>query len=484
MPIPNQTITVLDPGLGIVEQSDTVPLYMGCSSSGTVDTMYSFSRKKDAIDTLGQGPLVEAVCKALDKAGGPVLAMRLAGGVVGASGSVTAAPTGTGTGTVTVANAPFDRYEVIVDIVATGTLGTGTFKYSLDDGRTYSEVITIPSGGTFDVPNSNLELTFVPGAGAVFYEAGDRHSFDTTAPYPNATNLGDGFTAVLASLLSFDFIVLVGKPADASAGATIFAALATHLASLESNFRWVRAMMNAGVDATGDVITGYAASANARVMVCYDDYDVASSKPFSGFGAPKQPLEVAYGARAAAVLISTDLGRFPDGPFLGSLEISHDERVNEVLDQHKIATARTYIGFPGFYPTHGRLKSPAGSDFVYWQYGRVMDVACRTVYEAQQPFLNTGVRVNSDGTINDKDAKKIEEFVSDALKAALSDPKNAEGTQGHVSRTAEDDGFRYSIDRTNNVQTSFTLIGTVAVRPLGYVKFLNTQIGFATNLGG
>lgn len=484
MPFPKQTIDVIDPGLGIVEQSDTVPLYLGCASAGTVDTIYTFSRKKDVIDTLGQGPLPEAVCRCLDIAGGPVRALRTTGGVAGAAGSVTPTRVGTSTGTITVANAPYDRYEVIVEIMTTGTLGVGEFRYSLDDGRTYSETITIPSGGTYNIPSTNIELTFVPGAGPTIFEDGDLHEFDTTAPYLSTTNLGTAVTAILASSLSFDFIVVTGKPADAPAAVVIFAALATHLASLATAFRYVRAMMSAGVDSTADVLTEFAAVADARIAVCYDDVDMASSKPFAGYGVPKQPLEMAFGARAAASLISTDLGRFKDGPITGSLEISHDERQNNVLDAAKIATARTYYDVPGFYFTHCPLKSPAGSDYQYWQHGRVMDVACRTVYLAQQKWINSAVRTNNDGTINEKDAAKIEEDVRGALRDALTNPTNAEGNQGHVSIGENDPGFTYAIDRNNNVATTFTLISTVAVRPLGYTKLINTSIGFAVNLGG
>jgi hypothetical protein len=62
------------------------------------------------------------------------------------------------------------------------------------------------------------------------------------------------------------------------------------------------------------------------------------------------------------------------------------------------------------------------------------------------------------------------------LAAQLTAPSNAEGTRGHVS------DFNYQIDRTNNIQVSQTVNSDVAVRPLGYSKYITTQIGFSVTV--
>lgn len=473
MPIPGQSLTVRDPGLGIVPESVSAPLYMGCCSGGTVNTLYSFSNKADAIDTLEEGPLVEDVCHALDVDGGPVLAMRLTGSTAGTNGTVTKVGVSTSTGTITVAGAPHDSYETIVEIMATGALGVARFRYSLDDGRTYSEVLTVPSGGTYAVPRTNMTLTFVPGGGPVIFEAGDTHSFDSVAPLYSTSNLADGFTALLATSTEFAFVVLSGEHATGSAAATMFAAFDTHLTSLATQFRYCRGIMDAGTDTAANVITAMAAVADQRICVCYGDADMPSSKAFAGWGTPKRPSLTVVAGRAHASLISTDLARFADGT-VNVVSISHDEFRNEVLDQHKITTLRTWQGAPGFYITNARLKSPAGSDFVYWQHGRVMDVACDTTVKAQQPFVSTAVRTTGTGAIDPRDAVRIEETVKNSLRARLISPNNAEGTPGHVSR------FDYRIDRVNDVLRTFELRSKVAIQPLGYAKTLVTEIGYAT----
>jgi Protein of unknown function (DUF2586) len=478
MAIPGQVITVNDPGLGVVEATITTPWIMGVAEKGTVTAPASVSTKSDAIATWGEGPLTEAVCHILDIAGGPVIGQRITGSVAGASGAVTPTRVTTSTGTVvvTVGVAKHD-YEVQIIVLKTGTVGVGTFKYSLDDGYTFSEELVIPSGGAFIIPTTGLTVTFTAGLGPLFFEKGDRFEFDCTAPFYSTTNVADCFTALKASGLDFAFIVLVGKATLATDAATMFAALATQLAGLETIFKYARAMMDAGKEATPATITAFASAANSRILVSYGDTDMASSKAFTGWGTPKLSALLPIAARAARSLISTRLGRFASGPLTGLVAISHDEFKTEVMDQNKFATLRTFPGVPGFYITNGRMKSSSGSDFRLWMYGRIMDVACSTVYRAQLQFLNKGVRTTPKGTINDKDAASMESMVKAQLDAVLTEPLNAEGSKGHVSAR------NYKIDRLNNIQQTNILQATIAIRPLGYAEQIVATIGFALNVG-
>jgi len=478
MSIPKQTLTIQDPGLGLVEAATTIPLFMGPSEKGTVNAIATVSNKRQVVDTWGQGPLSEHMCRALDEAGGPILGMRITGDVAGAAGAVTKVAAGSSTGTVTVAQAPYDAYEVIATIVTTGGLGAATFTYSLDDGRTVSPVLTVPAGGVYSIPGTNLQITFVPGAGPTLFEAGDTHSFDCTAPYFSTTELGNAFDVVDVYTSQIDFFVLCGRPADSTAGATMLASLQTRLAGLESAQRYMGAIMDVGIDTTANVITNVVPTTGVRVCPTYGTADMASSKPITGWGTPKLPATVLIAARAHSELISTDLARTASGALDGVVEISHDEFLTEELDQHKISTLRTWPNVAGFYITNARMKSSLGSDFLYWQHRRVMDVACRRTVQSQFVFSSSGLRTNADGTIDTRDAVRIENTVKDGLRAELVDPQNAEGTQGHVS------ALNFTVTRTNNVQVTNEVLTAVAVRPLGYAKTLTTEIGFTTDVGG
>ena len=95
---------------------------------------------------------------------------------------------------------------------------------------------------------------------------------------------------------------------------------------------------------------------------------MASAKPFVGWATPKRPSTYVVAARAAASLISTDLARTATGPVPSVVAISHDEFQTEVMDAAGFSTLRTFQGQEGFWITNARLKSPAGSDFEFWQH--------------------------------------------------------------------------------------------------------------------
>ena len=123
------------------------------------------------------------------------------------------------------------------------------------------------------------------------------------------------------------------------------------------------------------------------------------------------------------------------------------------------------------------LKSSPGSDYEYWQHGRIMDVATSAAYTSLLPFLNSIVQVKSDGTIDPLYAEAIEGRCEDALRTVLLDPDNAQGYRGHVS------DLDVKVDRTTNVLASNTVKVKVAVRPHAYAKFITNELSFSANVG-
>jgi len=117
-----------------------------------------------------------------------------------------------------------------------------------------------------------------------------------------------------------------------------------------------------------------------------------------------------------------------------------------------------------------------GSDFVYWQHRRCLDIACATAYVKQLKLLSRGAAVNPDGTIKKANAKVYESGVIGALRIQLIDPDNAEGTPGHVS------AVHYTVATDNNLRDSGLLKTRVGITPFGYTKQISTDIGFF--LGG
>lgn len=484
MPIPGQTISLPEYGMGLVVPAEQTPLVYGTSSSGTADTLYTFTTPTACVATAGQGPAVEAACRILKAGGGPICFMRSTSSVAATISAVTKAAVGASTGTITTGGTANDDYQVRVEILTTGTLGTGTFRYTLEYDAsagyvpTWSEELVIPVGATYTMPSTGVTLTFVPGAGAVFFEDGDTHTFSCTAAYYNSADVATSVTALLAALTtSWDWILFAGRPATAAAGATLFSAIATHMGTFATSFRYARALMDSGVDTAANVATAYDAVSNARMAVAFGTVHQPSGKPIPGWAQPALPVSVAAAARASKAKLSEDLGRVRSGALVGCSFPSHDEFLDEALDVHKIITTRTYPKTAGVFLTNGHLKSAAGSDYRYWQHGRIMDVAADTVQTKQQLFIGSEPRTNSDGTIYEADAQAFEGEVEDALRQQLSQPANASGKPGHVS------DLNYAIDRTVNLLATETIQSDTAIRPLGYPKYITSTLGYSQAVG-
>jgi Protein of unknown function (DUF2586) len=482
-PLPGQVLTFRDPGLGLSELSGSVFVLIGAAEKGDLNLVQAMSSPAAIADEYGEGPLGEAGATLLDIAGGPVYLCRVAGTAAGTTGSVTKTAQSSSTGTVAAAGAAYARYDVIAQVTKSGALGVAEFRYSLDGGKTWTDSLTVPSGGSYVIPRTNVTLTFTAGAGPIILEQGDSFAFTTTAPHYSTTELALGITALktyLSSAPDFtpDVVVATGLNATGSAAATMFGALGVHLDGLEATQRYVRAIMDAGsADTRVNVKTAFASVAHRRISAVYGEIVQASSKPFAGFGAPQVPLLNAVAARAAKVLAPTDLARFADGPLTGVLKITHDEFVNEEMDAARITTARSWPGTAGFYLTNARLKSPTGSDYVYFQHGRVMDVASRVTVAAQQQFVNAELRTRAGGRLEESEAKRIEETVRSSLDRALSQQNNASGRRGWVS------DFAYTVDRQADVLSTQIVPTALAIEPLAYAKQLRTELGFALNVG-
>jgi hypothetical protein len=480
MTLPGQVFTIVDPGLGGVSLASNVPLVAGICSSGTAATLKSYSSIATLVSDNGYGPAVEDAASIMQKSGGPVRFCKIA---QSSAGSVSATWTKSGSGPDITNNSstPYYFYEPIITITTGGALATMKFKYSLDGGRTYSPIITSPVGGNYTIANSGINITFAAGT----YVAADTYyPAAVTAPIYTSTELSAAVTGINASPYYWDFFVLSGVHAAVATAVTISAALAGHIATWHSKYKFISAICDAAsADSSSNVAAGYT-TADRWIMPCYGYADTTSAVPIVGCSTPRHTTLTHAAVRATSELISTHLGRVASGALAGipgpttdfPAPLSYDENENDLLDQLGITTIRSFYGLPGYYLTGGRIKPSFGSDFTDWHKARVFNTARRVTYQLQAGFQNRSFRTNSDGTIDKRDAGPAQERVQKALEAVLINQYNAEGVKGHVS------AVRYTIDTTNNINSTKQLLSEVAILPLGYAEFISTKMGFALNV--
>ena len=491
MALPGITNTILDGGLGVTSPASSRPHVIGVADSGPVDTPTLISNQRQLKETFGtHGPLVDCVGYILDQAGGPVLVTRTQSSTAatydGGTTSEVAASSGGGTdnaiNVIVATSAPKLDADVVVTIVDGGARSAMTFNYSLDGGET--ESVTIAGATTVALGDTGITLEF--DAGTVnAYTAGTTYSFEARAPMYTAADLGDAFDAIELSNLTFDFLVFAGRAASASAAATLFSTIATQMTAFQNADRYYRAIMSAGEDTAANALTAFSALTSNRVAVLHGQFRSAPVFGVPGRGAPFLPASYAAAMRAAGNVMSTDLaqtfGADSVGALPGCTEIDHNEYTeNAGLDDAKIGTLRTYANLVGFYITNVWLKSASGSDFEFWQHGRMMDEACKVVSARHSELISSNVVVKADGSgsLVEFAALGIEKKVQRSLDAVIGSalrgigPTTVDGSTGHVSDQ------RYQVDRTNNVLSTKELIATVSLVPRGYLKRLTTTLSY------
>ena len=470
MTLPKVTQTISDGGLGLAESDDSsTHVAVGVSSSGTNNVLAFYSDPDKVKTDFGQGPLVDKAVYHLQVAGGSIGLMKINGSIAGVAGSVTPtrASPGSSTGTVAVAGAAYDAYSVKVEVTKAGTLGAGEFKYTLDGGDNYSAVIAIPGGGTYAIPNTNLTLTFTAGAGPVFFAVGDVFAFTCTAPGFSSTDVNNALDALRTTYATsrFGFVHLVGAASTVAGAATIAAAVDVKMTSEENVFRYLFCIVECPEDTDANIIAAFNSFSSTRVSVAAGYCElVANGKVM------KRNCAWPVAARIASQDIRRDVARTRQdregGPLKGVTSIYRDEFVTEGLDTARFITLRTYAGKNGFFVTNGRTMASGGSDYQYLQYRRLMDRACTINYAELFNYLNDdAVRVDAKGLILEADARSIETKVNAALAADLT-------SKQRVSATS------VTVTRDNNILSTQTLKTKVRIRPKGYAKFIETDIGF------
>lgn len=464
MAIPESSLTVRDGGLGLADGNDNgIAAFIGACSSGTANEVNQWSDAQTMRTALGTGPLVEAAAFALASAGGPVITVKAPSSTAGASGSVT--PTKTGTATLAVTGATLDAYVATVTIVAGGATlvaGTATFTYTLDSGRTTSPEIAIPVSGVYVIPNTGITLTWSYTSGTAFVAA-DSWTWTATGPSYTLSEATTALDALIADTSKEPFLVhIVGPPADAAAGVTMFAAIEAKMVAAATTYhRYFRAIMETADEVDATILLAFIASAGTRTMVGLGWAYLISALNGAAY---KRPGAWVVTSTACAFSPQEDLGKVRNGPRPGIHSLKRNEYVTQGGDTAGFATLRSIVGKIGYFVTNGRLKVSPGSDFKYLQYGRVVDIGCRALHIAQLQYLNDEIRVNkTTGKIVELDARNIEANLEAHLRAAVTEP----GYASSVSVT---------LDRTINVLSLQKLVVRYRIVPLAYAKTIEGEI--------
>lgn len=473
MPVPNTKITKQDGNTGVVRPSPIGILAIIAPGGGTANQVASYASPKAALAGQGFTPLTDFASYVMNKTGNSVVCIPPTCSTVAAIGTVAQGGTGTTVASAHSGALPLDDYNVLITCVVGGAPGTAgmTYTYSLDNGQNTSAVQALGTLTTITIPNTGIAIDLTHTS--TTWIAGDTISFPTTSARPSDSDLSTAYAALQASALPFEGILIFGA-FDASAVTTID----TWLTARENEGRYWHFYGNSlhktssQTEATylTAMTTAYAAASSIRGIIGADCDTIPSSIPGWSVNMVRDTaLQIA--ARCMAVDVSKDPAYVGDGPVDGFIydtngnPIHHDELIFPGLDDIRLSPLRSINGFQGVYINNANVISPSGSDYVFIQHVRVMNLACSLAYQVLTKQLSIGVEAQPNTQIGpgeyivETDASRIDALVNQQLSGQLVKPKRCVAAQFVTSRID---------DLSSNAGE--TVSGDVQLSALRYVK--------------
>lgn len=489
--LPSVKIQKTDGNTGVVLPSAAGNLaIIAPAPQGPVNAPATYTRKTDAASDFKAGPLPEMGAYDMDVSGNPVLLINPTASVPATYNglTVTGAPLSSPAAITAGATDPYDDYPgVIVTFLNAGVRGvTGIqYTYSLDGGQNVSPAQNLGVATTITIPNSGVSFNI--GAGNI--AAGEQVTCTTTCPRMNNMDLTNALEALRTTKAPWDTVLIFGE-----CDATMVDTVSTWMAALEqrgvyksailnTRFRNIAASETEGAYATalGTLLGASAAGEGLSLLVCADGAEMP--QPISGI-VMKRPTSIFVAARGMSIDVSEDPAYVDRGPILDatlsdarSNPLDHDETLYPGLDDQRLTTLRTFddpTSPQGTFITNARIFSANGSDYVFWQQGRVMNLLCTIAYQRLTRKLSKGVLKDpATGHILESEAKDIEDDVNGQFdsQAVESTPKRCSAAEFDLSRTD---------DLTSNAGAIVT--GDVKLDALAYIKGFNVRTRFVKTI--
>lgn len=183
-----------------------------------------------------------------------------------------------------------------------------------------------------------------------------------------------------------------------------------------------------------------------------------------------------FAGRVASVPVQRNIGRVADGPLAPAVMYLGEKTVDEAGDDiatiydKGYITPRTYVGRTGYFFSDDRMACDPTDDYAHLTARRTVDKAARIAYDTLLDFMLGEIEVNDDGTMQQPVLKDWQAAVESAVDTQMT-------AAGELSASGGSGCICY-IDPSQNVLSTSTVNVTLKVRPYGYARFINVELGF------
>lgn len=416
------TFKVMDGQLGLANSTGTgIHVKVGVSSITSEEpVLITGTMGADRIkDKLGLSPLADAVMDSVENGSSKIYCIPVAADVAGTISGVKKV-TEDALGTMTVEGKPTNAFNIIVKIVGKGGLNTAVFRYSLNNGVSWSDDITVPSGGKYAVDNAGITFTFADEEFAL----NSLFTCVTTAPVMTNEKILETAEKLKDISAAYEFVHFVGASTP-----ELWASLSVIQKELINKYRKpVFFVLEAYEKANGETIAEYISGLEtARRKVSNYDIQVVPARGYytgmDGVARDANLAGIACGLYARAS-VQESIGRtavysISEEKLSGLLPAEMSEDNIAALDEAGYLTFRQYDGLYGYYVTNAKMMCPEDSDFRYAEDVRVKNKIIRLTRQAALKRLQEDVDIEN----VDADLAAKAEFITADVEKQMVDKK-------------------------------------------------------------
>lgn len=181
--------------------------------------------------------------------------------------------------------------------------------------------------------------------------------------------------------------------------------------------------------------------------------------------------------RVASIPVQRNIGRVKNGAlaplkmYVGANKIDESESTIRSIFEKGYIVARKYVGRTGYFYADDNLACDPTGDYSHLAPRRVIDKAYRIAYNLLLDMLLDELEINEDGTLQVGIVKSWQQTVENSINKQMT-------ANGELCASADGEGCKCYIDETQNVLSTSKVIVTLKVRPYGYARYVDVNLGF------
>lgn len=184
--------------------------------------------------------------------------------------------------------------------------------------------------------------------------------------------------------------------------------------------------------------------------------------------------------RIAECPVHRSIARVKDGALMVESIYIDDEDPTiadvETIHDKGYITFRCLTGKSGYFFTDDPLACGISDDYRAIARRRTVDKAYRIMYATMLEYLNDEVPMTNDGYLVPSLVKSWEQNVV----SAIANQMTANGELGTDPNDSTDKGVLCTIDPQQNIVATSTIKVVAKVKPYGYAKYIDVELGFQT----